>query len=138
FRSLIAGTQREDGYTMRRLKRVQKDKGVVIDAPPDSVMQIIKSPMFSRNVSFLSRQEWPADSVLHKRADGYVLRFPDLLYVVYSKEKEEQLYIQKYLRSNERAGPQTSIMRLLEPEVRVDRNGNLEAPMNVIFENYWG
>lgn len=138
FRSLIAGTQREDGYTMRRLKRVQKEKGVVVDAPPDSVMQIIKSPMFSRTVSFLSRQEWPADSVLQKRADGYVLRFPDLLYVVYSKEKEEQLYIQKYLRSNEKAGPQTSIMRLLEPEVRVDRNGNLEAPMNVIFENYWG
>jgi hypothetical protein len=35
-------------------------------------------------------------------------------------------------------GPQVSILKLLAPEVRIDRNGNVEAPMDVICEQYWG
>lgn len=137
FRSLIAGNLRNEGFTIRRLKRVEKTAGVTINAPPDSVMGIIKSPLFSRTVSYLSRQELPADSVLRRNGEEFTLRFQDHLHVVYSKEKEERLYISKYLRLNDKPGPQMSLMKLLEPEVRLDRNGNLEAPMDVVFENYW-
>ncbi|MGE7776882.1 carboxypeptidase-like regulatory domain-containing protein [Chitinophaga sp. NPDC101104] len=136
-RSLIAGSYRDEGFTMRKLVRRQKEQGQVVQAPPDSVAGIMRSPMFSRSVSYLGRKELPVDSVLQKSGRDYVLRFSDHLYVVYGKEKEERLYIEKYLRSNDKPGPQVSIMKLLAPEVRMDGNGNLEAPMDVIFENYW-
>lgn len=136
-RSLMAGSYRDEGFTMRKLVRVQKEKGVVIPSPPDSVMRIMKSPMFSRTVSYLSQKELPRDSVLQRNGLEHQLRFSDHLYVVYGKEKEERLYLEKNLRAGDKPGPQVSVMKLLAPQVGLDRNGNLEAPMDVIFENYW-
>lgn len=138
YRSLVAGNLKNEGFTIRKLMRRERERNSVINAPADSAMGIIPNKrLFSNSVSYLSRQELPADSVFRKDSTDFVLHFSEHLYVVYGKEKEERLYLEKQQRGNDKPGVQVSLMKLLEPEVRLDRNGNLEAPMNVIFEQYW-
>lgn len=139
FRSIAAGTIREDGYEVRKMVRRSRNADYV---PSDSIQgtpKIQQGSMFSKNVAYLYTPLLPNDSIFHKTDSGYALAFHDLLHVTYTKEKEGADYM-KFMRYGEniKPGPQTSIITLIAPEAGIDISGTLAEPMNILYEQYWG
>lgn len=139
FRSLVAGTLREDGYEVRKLVRKNRGDDFVPSDSLGGTPKIQKPGMFSRTVSYLYTTILPYDSIMHKTDSGYALAFHDLLYITYTKEKEGTDYMKfsNYARDI-KAGHQQSIVSLLEPQAAIDVSGTLAEPMNILYEQYWG
>lgn len=141
YRSMAKMELAKDGFSVQKLVRKERQRGFVMPSgtdPGDSV-KIQRPGMFSKYVNYLYTAELPYDSLYHKNGNGYSLIFGDYLYVTYSKEKEDKLYVEKYRPGNRsKAGEQVSVMKLLAPAVDMDRNGNLLSPVDVVVEQYWG
>ena len=90
-------------------------------------------------MNYLYPGQVPYDSLMTDSSGVKSLIFGNYLYVTYAKEKEERKYMAyNHYPANAKPGPQISYLRLLAPKVNVDANGNVEAPMDVIVEQYWG
>ncbi|MGN6511355.1 MAG: carboxypeptidase-like regulatory domain-containing protein [Chitinophaga sp.] len=140
YKSLIGKTLEQDGFMVQKLVRKERKRDFVEPVPGletgEAKMQ--KPGTFSKYVNYLYSARLPYDSIFYKAGNSYVMNFKDLLYVTYKKEKEDRLYVTRMRPPGAVRGPQVSILKLLAPEVRIDRNGNVEAPMDVICEQYWG
>ena len=69
------------------------------------------------------------------------VQFENLVQVTYTLEKETKEYRNERstLNSSTFAAPlQTSVVRLAEPHILVEPNGNYYNPLGIIFEGYWG
>jgi hypothetical protein len=62
------------------------------------------------------------------------LKFDYNLEIIYTKEKEEA----NYRPNKARVSQQSSVFTLLADQVRIFPNGQIENPLEVLVENYWG
>lgn len=140
YKSLLAKTLEQDGFMVQKLVRKERKRDYVEPVPGletgEAKMQ--KPGTFSKYVNYLYSARLPYDSIYQKSGNGFVMNFKDLLYVTYKKEKEDRLYVTTMLPPGTVRGHQVSVLKLLAPEVKLDRNGNVETPMDVICEQYWG
>jgi hypothetical protein len=140
YKSLANKTLEQDGYTVQKLVRKERKRDFV--EPEEELktgqVKMQKPGTFSKYVNYLYTTPLPYDSIVYRSGNSYVMNFKDLLYVTYKKEKEDRLYVSTMLPPNAKRSWQTSVLQLLAPEVKMDQNGNIEAPMDVICEQYWG
>lgn len=143
YRSLINKQLVEDGFSVQKMVRKERKRDFVAPEGIDSASgaKVKSDGTFSKYVNYLYPGQVPYDSLMvaNKEKDNYSLIFGNYLFVTYKKEKEERKYLEyNHYSEKIKPGPQISYLRLLAPEVDVDRNGNVEAPMDVIVEQYWG
>ncbi|RPD40918.1 carboxypeptidase-like regulatory domain-containing protein [Chitinophaga barathri] len=140
YKSLVNKTLEEDGFMVQKLVRKERKRDFVepVADLESGQAKMQKPAMFSKYVNYLYTAKLPYDSILYRSGNSYVMNFNDLLYVTYKKEKEDKRYVSMMLPPNAKRGWQTSVLQLLAPEVKMDQNGNLEKPMDVICEQYWG
>lgn len=142
YRSLIRRELAKDGFSVQKLVRKERTRDYVSPSPArqDSLGVKIQPPaLFSRSVSYLYTAQLPYDSLYRPDGNGFSLIFRDHLYVVYSKEKEDRLYVAKHKPGQKtRPKEQVSVMSMLAPEVPLDVNGNIGSPVDIVVEQYWG
>lgn len=141
YRSLISKNLVQDGFLVQKMVRKERKRDFVPPTPADTAgnIKVRSDGTFSKYVNYLYPGQVPYDSLMITNKNNYTLIFGNYLFVTYAKEKEEK----KYLRFNNysekiKPGPQISYLQLLTPAVNVDLNGNVETPMDVIVEQYWG
>lgn len=140
YRSLISKNLVQDGFSVQKMVRKERKRDFVAPGTDtaDNV-QVRSDGTFSKYVNYLYPGQVPYDSLMVTNKDNYTLIFGNYLFVMYKKEKEERKYLRFHHFSDKtKPGPQVSYVQLLVPAVNVDLNGNLEAPMDVIVEQYWG
>lgn len=142
YRSLIKKNLANDGFSVQKLVRKERTRDYVAPSPKEqdsAGIKIQRPGMFSRNVSYLYTAQLPYDSLYRPVENGFSLIFRDYLYVVYSREKEDRLYVEKHKPGQKvRGKEQVSVISLLAPEVQMDVNGNVSSPVDIVLEQYWG
>lgn len=139
YRSMIKKQLAQEGFSVQKLVRKKRTKDFVPPAQDSAGVKIQPSGMFSRDVNYLYTTQLPYDSLARPNGNGYSLIFRDHLYVVYSKEKEDRLYVEKRKPEQKlRPREQVSIISMLAPEVPLDANGNIGSPVDIVVEQYWG
>lgn len=154
LRSLYAGRVAEEGFRVRKMRRVVNQRRAAVAARlhreqemglggilPDSIRKILTEPPV---MTYLFKPLLPLDSMRRaeagRGADGRVwLRFHDLLAVGYEGEKPDAAY--------RMAGPnfsslqpetEESVLQLQLPEAEVEAFGTLVVPLAALSEGYWG
>lgn len=140
YRSMAGRQLAQDGFSVQKMVRKPRVKDFVPPSLPDSAGVKVQPPrFFDREVSYLYTAQLPYDSLIKPSGNGHTLIFRDYLYVVYSKEKEDRLYVEKHKPGQKtRPKEQVSIMHMLAPEVPLDENGNIGSPVDIVVEQYWG
>lgn len=80
------------------------------------------------------------DTLLKKQQDYTLLSFEDYLYIVYTNEKEDDLYLQgrrKFGEAIEKKSFQSSLISLTEKTVFFDSKGYIINPLAILTEEYW-
>lgn len=140
YRSMAGRQLAQDGFSVQKLVRKPRVKDFVPPSLPDSAGVKVQPPrFFDREVSYLYTAQLPYDSLIKPSGNGHSLIFRDYLYVVYTKEKEDRLYVEKHKPGQKtRPKEQVSVMHMLAPEVPLDENGNIGSPVDIVVEQYWG
>lgn len=139
YRSMIKRQLAQEGFSVQKLVRKKRTKDFVPPAQDSPGIKIQQPRMFARDVNYLYTAQLPYDSLLRPNGNEYSLIFRDHLFVVYSKEKEDRLYVEKHKPAQKvRLREQASVITLLAPEVPLDANGNVGSPVDIVVEQYWG
>ena len=151
LRAVYAGRVAEEGFAVRRLRRVVNERRAALrrrldreaemgigGVLPDSVRRLLEQPPV---MSYLFRPLLPPDS-LRRVADGgrrVWLRFHDLLAVTYGGEKTDVNYrVAGANLTSFRPEKQESVLHLRLPEVEIQPFGALVEPLGTLSEEYWG
>jgi CarboxypepD_reg-like domain len=131
MRALHAGMTEQQGFLIQR----------IIERKDSSRMGLINRPQIAR---YLINDPLPGSFLIDSDSSSTELtrvQFENLVQVTYKLEKEAAEYRNEHLAMNSgtfAASPQTSILRLVEPYILVEANGNYYNPLGIIFEGYWG
>ncbi|WP_375417773.1 carboxypeptidase-like regulatory domain-containing protein [uncultured Hymenobacter sp.] len=155
LRSVYAGRVAEEGFEVRKLRRVVNRRraatverlraldaagGVGAGILSDSVRRILEQPPV---MAYLFRPLLPPDS-LRRAAPGpdggrVWLRFHDLLAVTYGREKPDANYrLPGPNFTSLRPEKQESVLHLQLPEAEIQSFGALVVPLGSLSEDYWG
>ena len=131
MRALHAGKTEPQGFIIQRIIERQDSlkRGLINRA--QIARYLIKDPLPG---SFLV----DSDS---SSAELTKVQFDNLMQVTYTLEKESVEYRREHstMNSSTFAAPtQTSILRLVEPHILIEANGNYYNPLGIVFEGYWG
>ncbi len=80
------------------------------------------------------------DTLLRKQQNYTILSFEDYLYIVYTKEKEDDLYLIQTTRFGQvipEKSFQSSLISLTEKSAIFDEQGFLINPLSILTEEYW-
>ena len=141
------------GYIVRRLKREpnpdRPDQKLIVAAqkkfltsPDQAIKDSLLNNYISKNrlpkhVDYLTDKPLTISDFTEIGDSGNIkLRFDDLLYIVYTKEKEAKRYIG--IKINRKPTSQTTILHLLDGEAGIDKSGILLDPNKVYLEGYMG
>ncbi|MBO0933354.1 carboxypeptidase-like regulatory domain-containing protein [Fibrella aquatilis] len=131
MRALCAGMTEQQGFVIRRIIERKDSSKTALTNRVKIERYLVKDPLPG---SFLV----DSDS---SSAELTKVQFENLVQVTYTLEKEATEYRNEHTTFNSStftAPPQTSIMRLVQPYILVEANGNYYNPLGVIFEGYWG
>ena len=137
MRAVHTRTTDDEGFEVRRvLERTDSTKTTVTNRPKSAATWQVKTTRFVINDklpgTFLIDDNQSSDSLT-------VLAFENLIQITYTQERESTEYLRSVSPfSIGAAGPQTSLMYLTQPYVTVERNGNFQDQLGIIFEGYWG
>jgi hypothetical protein len=123
--------------SLAKALRLARRNSIFSPADQDSLARWVKVP---RAFSMLYTAPRPLDSLRRVQLDsGRVwLRFRDYLQVTYLQEAPDPAY--HTARPISAAAPkgQTSTLVLLQPEIEIQKNGQLVVPLGVFTDGYWG
>ena len=131
MRALHAGTTEQQGFLIQR----------IIERKDSSKTGLVNRPQITR---YLMKDPLPGSFLVDSDSSSTELtkvQFENLVQVTYTLEKETKEYRNERstLNSSTFAAPlQTSVVRLAEPHILVEPNGNYYNPLGIIFEGYWG
>lgn len=131
MRALHAGMTEQQGFLIQR----------IIERKDSSKMDLINRLQIAR---YLIKDSLPGSFLVDSDSSSTELtkvQFENLVQVTYKLEKEATEYRNEHLPMNSStfAAPfQTSILRLVEPHILVEPNGNYYNPLGIVFEGYWG
>lgn len=166
FKSLYAGKSKQQGFIIHKLiKQVDKTR------PPDSLINAkikhlrslaqnssgnlvlsiggsdslnywLKQRNKPKEMSILNRQEVLPDTLVKKYNESIKgINFTDILYVVYTKEKEDPSYANQIGLSISRPldmpDYQVSLINLLVAPVYFYENGGTYNPRSMLYQGYW-
>ncbi|WP_316831009.1 carboxypeptidase-like regulatory domain-containing protein [Pedobacter aquatilis] len=165
FNSLYNGTSKNEGFIINKLiKQVDKTR------PPDSLINLklkqfrslaqssgkitlsvggndslnywAKQKNKPKEMSILSRAEVLPDTLVKKYNESIKgINFTDILYVVYTKEREDPLYANRIGMSVSRPldmpDYQVSLINLQVAPVYFYENGGTYNPRSMLFQGYW-
>jgi hypothetical protein len=129
FSSLYNNSYRQEGYLLNKLlKRVNANK------LPDN-------PKEPDTLRLLDRAEILGDTLVKQDSIGLKrINFTDALYVVFTREKENNAYFKnsgfKINRPPEYSNYQISVIHRLKSPIRFYSNGRIFNPTSVVFEGY--
>ncbi|TGD78865.1 carboxypeptidase-like regulatory domain-containing protein [Hymenobacter wooponensis] len=126
--------------SLAKALRQARRNSVFSSADQDSLSRWVKVP---RAFSMLYTAPRPLDSLRRVQPDsGRVwLRFRDYLQVTYLKESPDPAYpAARPISAAAAALPkgQISTLVLLQPEIEIQKNGQLVVPLGVFTDGYWG
>ncbi|RYD80006.1 MAG: carboxypeptidase-like regulatory domain-containing protein [Sphingobacteriales bacterium] len=166
FNSLYAGKSKADGFIIHKLVR-QTDKSRPSDSlinaklralrilkpastgnlmatslTGDSVDYWLSQKKKPKQIAILSKQEVLPDSLVKTFNQSIKsINFTDILYVVYTKEREDALYANRIGMSISRPldmpDYQVSLINLLVAPVYFYQNGGTYNPRSMLYEGYW-
>ncbi len=153
MRTLYDGTTVEEGYEVRRMKRVPNPNRPlqeeidqarrIYEASRDQKLkdslysEVISKERLDKTVVYLDSNPFPPEEMIAQREDGKLfLRFDDLVQITYLHEKESAEFLGK--ASTERPGPQTSVLTMTGEELEIYRNGSYSDPFGMLVEGYMG
>ncbi|RNL51706.1 carboxypeptidase-like regulatory domain-containing protein [Pedobacter jejuensis] len=164
FSSLYAGKSKEEGFIMNKLiKQVDKTRpadsviksniqrltsaklsstGAIKITNGDSLSYWINQKNKPKEISILNQQELLPDTLVKVYNESIKsINFTDILYVIYTKEKEAASYanriglsISRPLKMNDY---QISLINLLVAPVYFYQNGGTYNPRSMLFQGYW-
>ena len=163
FKSLYAGTSKEDGFIINKLIKMpneQRPPDSVINknikklakslklitrlgsAESDSMMYWSKVRDMPKSINILSRAEVLTDTLVRQEYKNLkTMNFKDQLYVIYTKEKESVDYTNFSGHSVSRPldvpNYQISIINMLEGPVHFYENGGIYEPKSMLYEGFW-
>ncbi len=163
FKSLYAGTSKEQGYVLHKLikipntqrppdsiinkqiVRLTKNRNIVIrvgSAAGDSLRYWMKVREMPKEISTLNRAEIRLDTLVQQQyRDLKSMRFKDQLYVIYTKERETTQYSNMSGHSVSRPldipNYQISIVNMLQSPVHFYESGGIYEPKSLLYEGYW-
>ena len=163
FRSLYAGTSKEEGYILHKMVSLPNTQ-----RPADSIINkqiarltrnrrstvMIGSPVkdslsfwanirdMPKNINILDRSTILLDTlVTQKYKDLKSIRFKDKLYVIYTRERESVDYTNFAGHSVSRPldipNYQISIVNMLESPVHFYENGGIYESKSLLYEGFW-
>lgn len=166
FESLYAGKSKQAGFTIHKLIK-QPDKTRPSDSlinakikhfrslaqnssgnlvfsigGSDSLNYWSKQKNKPKEISILNRQEVLTDTLVKKYNESIKgINFTDVLYVVYTKEKEDPSYANQIGLSISRPldmpDYQVSLINLLVAPVYFYQNGGTYNPRSMLYQGYW-
>ncbi|MBB6611759.1 carboxypeptidase-like regulatory domain-containing protein [Pontibacter sp. Tf4] len=155
IRALRAKKLEEQGFNLRRLYRMPnpnrpseneiaaaRELSRLAGGPAyvhDSVRSVLQRAGLPKHIEQLDARKVPYQEYLQVSQDSVLLRFRDYLQIVYTGEKEEQVYV--YLQHPFRKRHpmyQTSVISLQSAFVLVEENGTVSPPLDLLLEGYWG
>lgn len=154
FLRVIANDSLEaSGFIVKKLKREpnpdRPDEALLLaakreftkstdQAEKDSLLNnYISKSRLPKYVDYLVDKELLIDEFTETDEEGnFKLKFDNLLYIVYTKEKEALRYVG--VKLNRQPTSQTTILHLLNEEAGIDKRGILLKPNSVFLEGYMG
>jgi hypothetical protein len=93
-------------------------------------------------IDMLNRAEILTDTLVHEyNQDIKKIKFTNVLYVIYTKEKESSSYLSKMRMSVSRPPDldktQISLITLQSPTVFFYKNGSINNPRSMLYSGYW-
>ncbi|OON69735.1 hypothetical protein B0919_07350 [Hymenobacter sp. CRA2] len=145
----------EEGFVANRLRRVPNPRWVRADSalkaqrqahagkvwyPNDSLMRLYSQE--PQQLGYLYTRPLPADSLRRVLPGGeqVQLYFPHLTQVTYSGEQPDPAYTPRPGTGQAAAQPneQISVLHLIGPQSIISPSGQLQNPLAVFTEGYWG
>ncbi|WP_205500650.1 carboxypeptidase-like regulatory domain-containing protein [Rufibacter psychrotolerans] len=130
---------------LRRARRLRTGPVVIKSlptGPEDSLQYWTRMARLDKVVAYLYKDPIPYHQIIAPDSVGQgrlMLRFPDYLNVVYTKEQEEPGFVNQQAFNRRRAPTfQTSLLTLLEPYTFIEPNGMIINPYSHLVEGYWG
>ena len=156
-RSLRAQKLEEEGFVLRRLVRKPnpdrpsdeeisrareivkaRGSGFVLKKDDPLAITLSKSNL-PKTIGYLDKNPFPYQQLLSRDGQAVVLAFQDYLQVVYTHEKEEEVYVRSSMLFGSRKSTyQTSVIFLRSKSVILDETGNITEPLDMLFEGYLG
>ncbi|MBS7563381.1 carboxypeptidase-like regulatory domain-containing protein [Mucilaginibacter sp. Bleaf8] len=149
FRSLISGRFSDDSFMMMRLLRKPNPKRAneeVIRTKLNYFRNINRDSMNywanqanqSRYIEDLERQPLGVPDVVRRTDEPglFAITFPNYLYVIYTKKREEMEFKDIY-RPLDMPNYETSVITLYKPYALFDRNGIVISGQSTLFEGTW-
>lgn len=154
-KALLDNSCFKEGFLVRKLKRDPnpdrlsdetiragikrlRDKSEVLDS--DSLLYWSEESKKPRLRETLFSDTINTDTLLRQEKGYTILRFEDYLYVVYTKEKEDDLYLiqkRKFGESVPQKSFQSSVISLITTAAVFDSKGYLLNPLSILSEEYW-
>jgi hypothetical protein len=150
LRSVYSGRVLEEGFEVRKLRRVVNERRAALrrrldreaemgigGVLPDSLGRLLQQPPV---MAYLYKPLLPLDSLRRTNAGGQVwLRFHDLLDVTYRREKPDPLYrVAGANFTSYQPTEENSVLHLQLPEAEIQSFGALVVPLGALSEGYWG
>lgn len=162
-RSLRNKTLEQEGFVVNQFKRVPNpdrptevqikrakelltlNGGIVIGnkitepkTPIDSAKVIMNKIRLPKYRDYLYKKNVPYNQMVLKEKGVIFLKFDNYLSVIYTKEPEEENYLQGLFKRKKALGVQTSAITLLVEKAILDPSGDIIRPLDVFVEGYWG
>lgn len=159
FHSLYKGNTKEEGFILNKLIKSpnpQRLNDSLINAKVkkfstelrlnnrinDSLRYWVDQKNLVKEVSFLNRSEVNPDSLTHTfNKNIKFINFTDILYVMYTKEREEPDFANQINLSINRppdiSNFQISLINLLIRPIYFYENGGIYNPRAMLYEGYW-
>ncbi|MBO0938152.1 carboxypeptidase-like regulatory domain-containing protein [Fibrella sp. HMF5335] len=131
MRALYAGMTEQQGFVIQRIIERKDSTKTRLTNRVKTDRYLIKDPLPG---SFLLDTDSSSAQLAR-------VQFDNLVQVTYRLEKEAPEYRNEHSfqqASTFAPPPQTSIMRLVQPYVLIEANGNYYNPLGIVFEGYWG
>lgn len=166
FSALFNNRSKEEGFIINKLIRNQEQEYLadsIVQAqvggftsavltlhgpknfsPPRNAISKDKLEKLSsgHRVDMLNRAEILTDTLVHEyNQDIKKLKFTNVLYVIYTKEKESSTYLSRVRMSVSRPPDlekkQISLITLQSPTVFFYKNGSINNPRSMLYSGYW-
>jgi hypothetical protein len=163
FKSLYQGKTKEEGFVINKLVKLDNSsrppdsiidaqisrlkKGLygsirIASAVSDSLNYWMKVKQMPKQISTLNRSDVLTDTLVKQQyKDLKTLNFKDDLYLIYTKERETNLYTNTSGHSISRPldmpNYQISIVHLIEGPVHFYASGGIFQPKSFLYEGFW-
>lgn len=154
-KALLNNTCEEEGFLVRKLERKPnpdrlpddsikaafqslRNQGVSFDS--DTLAYWSKESKKPRLIEILNPNIIATDTLLTQQQGYILLRFQDYLYIVYTQEKEDEMYLAqqaRFGRAPRDKSFQSSVISLIDAAAFFDAKGYLINPLAILTEGYW-